>query len=128
MTQSGGYLWSTAAVSVPSGGEEPTAEWLRFYAVKRGQHPNACGGFTTAGNLAFMNSKLLDYVDEISRCPILLIVGDRAHSKFFSENVYQMANEPKELYVVKDADHIDFYDRVDRISFDKLEDFFKRSL
>lgn len=56
--------------------------------------------------------------------PILLIVGDRAHSKFFSENVYATTNEPKELYVVEDAEH-DLYDRTDRIPFDKLEDFFK---
>lgn len=114
--------------TVPEGVEEPAAEWLRFYAVRRGHHPNARGGFTTTSNLAFMNCRLLDYVDEISPRPILLIVGDRAHSKFFSENVYEVANDPKELYVVEDAEHIDLYDRVDRIPFDKLEDFFKNSL
>ncbi len=114
--------------TVPEGVEEPAAEWLRFYAVGRGHHPNARGGFTTTSDLAFMNCKLLDYVDEISPRPILLVVGDRAHSKFFSENVYAAANEPKELYVVKDAEHIDLYDRADRIPFDKLEDFFKNSL
>lgn len=111
--------------SVPEGVEEPAAEWLRFYAVKRGHHPNARGGFTTTSNLSFLNFNLLDHVDEISPRPILMIVGDRAHSKFFSENVFCKAAEPKELYVVKDAEHIDLYDRVDRIPFDKLADFFK---
>lgn len=75
-----------------------------------------------------MNCRLLDYVDEISPRPILLVVGDRAHSKFFSENVYAAANEPKELYNVEDAEHIDLYDRIDRIPFDKREDFFKNNL
>ncbi|MBQ1733353.1 MAG: alpha/beta hydrolase, partial [Lachnospiraceae bacterium] len=89
-------------------------------------HPNARGGFTTTSNLSFMNYKLLDFVDEISPRPILMVVGDRAHSKFFSESVYAAANEPKELYVVEDAEHIDLYDRVDRIPFDKLESFFKQ--
>ena len=113
---------------VPAGVEEPAAEWLRFYAIARGHHCNARGGFTTTSNLAMMNYKLLDYVQEISPRPILIIVGDRAHSKFFSENVYAAAAEPKELYVVEDAEHIDLYDRTDRIPFDKLESFFKESL
>ena len=105
-----------------------TDEWMRFYAVPRGHHPNASGGFTTTSNLSMLNFRLLDYVDEISPRPILLIVGDRAHSKAFSENVYAAAAEPKELYIVEDAEHIDLYDRVDRIPFDKLESFFQANL
>lgn len=112
----------------PEGVPEPDAEWLRFYAVRRGHHPNASGGFTTTSNLSMLNFRLLDFVDEISPRPILLIVGDRAHSKFFSENVYAAAKEPKELYVVEDAEHIDLYDRTDRIPFDKLESFFRENL
>jgi len=100
-------------------------EWDRFYAVPRGHHCNARGGFTTTSNLAFMNFRLLDFIDEISPRPILFIVGDKAHSKAFSEKAYANAAEPKELYVVSDAEHIDLYDRTDRIPFDKLENFFK---
>ena len=48
-----------------------------FYALKRGHHINALGGFTTTSNLAFMNYHLLDYLNEISPRPILIIVGDR---------------------------------------------------
>lgn len=113
---------------VPDGVPEPAAEWLRFYAVKRGHHPNARGGFTTASNLPFMNFRLLDYIDEISPRPILFIVGDRAHSRFFSDIAYDRAAEPKEMYIVNDAEHIDLYDRVDRIPFDKVERFFKENL
>ncbi len=113
---------------VPAELEEPNAEWFRFYALKRGHHPNARGGFTSTSDLAFLNYRLLDYIDEISPRPILFVVGDRAHSKFFSENAYAVANEPKEMYIVEDAEHIDLYDRLDRIPFDKLEDFFKSNL
>ena len=113
---------------VPAELEEPTAEWFRFYALKRGHHPNARGGFTSTSDLAFLNYRLLDYIDEISPRPILFIMGDRAHSKFFSENAYAKAKEPKEIYTVKDAEHIDLYDRVDRIPFNKLEEFFKANL
>jgi len=105
-----------------------TDEWNRFYAVRRGHHPNARGGFTVASNLAMMQFSCLTYVQEIAPRPILLITGDRAHSKAFSQAVYARAAEPKELFVVKDAEHIDLYDRVDRIPFDKLESFFKAAL
>ena len=114
--------------AVPAELEEPNAEWFRFYALKRGHHPNARGGFTTTSNLAMMNFPLLNYIKEISPRPILFVMGDRAHSRFFSENAYAAANEPKELYVVDDAEHIDLYDRVDRIPFEKLEAFFRENL
>ena len=113
--------------SVPKNLGEPDAEWFRFYALKRGHHPNARGGFTTTSTLAMMNFRLLDYIKEISPRPILFVVGDRAHSKFFSEEAYKEALQPKELYVVEDAEHIDLYDRVDRIPFDKFEKFFKKA-
>lgn len=108
--------------------DELAREWFRFYAVKRGHQKNARGGFTTTSNMAFMNYPLLNYIDEISPRPILFIVGDRAHSKFFSEEAYGKAAEPKELYVVDDAEHIDIYDRTDRIPFDKIEKFLKDNL
>lgn len=71
-----------------------------------------------------MNSRLLDFIHEISSCPILFVVGDRVHSRFFSEDAYAATAEPKEMYVADDAKHIDLYDRMDRIPFDKLTDFF----
>lgn len=77
--------------------------------------------------MAMMNFRSLDFVDQISPRPILMIVGENAHSKFYSENMYKAAAEPKELYIVPDAIHIDLYDRVDKIPFDKMEDFFKKA-
>ena len=111
--------------SVPADLPEPTAEWFRFYALRRGHHPSARGGFTTTSDLAFLNYDLLGHLDEIAPRPILFVVGDRAHSRFFSEEAYRAAREPKELYTVDDAEHIDLYDRTDRIPFDKLERFFR---
>ena len=60
--------------------------------------------------------------------PILFIIGEKAHSRYFTEDAYKAAAEPKELYVVKDARHIDLYDRTDSIPFDKLTSFFKENL
>lgn len=122
------FFPETPLEEVPAGMKEPDAEWFRFYAVKRGHHVRARGGFTTTSNIPFLNFDLLAHLDEISPRPILFVVGDRAHSRFFSEEVYQKALQPKELYVVKDAEHIDLYDKTDRIPFDKIEAFLKNSL
>jgi hypothetical protein len=59
---------------------------------------------------------------------VLDLVGEHAHSRYFSEDVYELAAEPKELYVVPAAGHVDLYDKVDLIPFDKLDDFFTENL
>lgn len=105
-----------------------TNEWQRFYAVPRGFHPNARGNFTTTSNLSMLQFSALEYIKEISPRPILFVYGDKAHSRSFSERAYNLADEPKEKYIVEGAEHIDLYDQVDKIPFDKLEDFFKTNL
>lgn len=55
---------------------------------------------------------------------MLFITGDSAHSREFSEDAYKRAGEPKELYIVKGANHVDLYDDTSKIPFDKIADFF----
>ncbi|MCD5028128.1 alpha/beta hydrolase [Enterococcus asini] len=105
-----------------------TNEWQRFYAVPRGFHPNARGNFTTTSNLAMLQFEALRYVKEISPRPILFVYGDRAHSRSFSEVAYEKAAEPREKYIVEDCEHIDLYDRVDKIPFEKIAEFMKENL
>ena len=69
----------------------------------------------------------MDNLDKYRR-PLLLVTGDKAHSRYYSETVYQKANQPKEIVVVKDADHVDLYDNKTKIPFDKFADFFKANL
>jgi hypothetical protein len=96
--------------------------------MKRGHHPNAPAAFTVTSSLAFMNFPLLNYVETISPRPVLFIIGENAHSRYFSEDAYEMAAEPKEIYIVPGARHIDLYDKTDMIPFDKLTDFFTKAL
>lgn len=110
---------------LPEGLSGTNVEWWTFYGLKRGWHPNAGGAFTDTSMLPFANYSLLNHIDSISPRPILFITGDIAHSKAFSETAYEAANEPKELYIVPGAMHIDLYDDVNKIPFDKLETFFK---
>lgn len=119
---------SEPADSVPEGLDPITSEFFEYYAMERGFHPNARGGFTMTSNMAFMNFPLMNYIKSISPRPILFIIGENAHSRYFSEDAYEMAAEPKELYIVPGARHIDLYDRTDMIPFDKLTSFFKEHL
>ena len=75
-----------------------------------------------------MNMPLLTYIEEISPRPVLLIHGEKAHSRYFSETAYAAAAEPKELMIIPGANHTDLYDRVDLIPFDKLQLFFSQHL
>jgi fermentation-respiration switch protein FrsA (DUF1100 family) len=109
-------------------------EFYDFYRTPRGQYtPKGASSQTTtkptlSSNTKFMNFYPFNDIETISPRPLLFITGDKAHSKEFSEDAYKRAAEPKELYYVKNAGHVDLYDRLDLIPFDKLESFFKRNL
>ncbi len=103
-------------------------EFYEYYSTERGFHPNSITQFTMTSDMPFMNFPLMNYIDTISPRPILFIIGENAHSRYFSEDAYEMAAEPKELYIVPGARHIDLYDRTDMIPFDKLESFFAKYL
>ncbi|YCA45643.1 alpha/beta hydrolase [Bacillus sp. JZ8] len=103
-------------------------EFGEFYSTPRGYHPNSITQFTVTSSMSFMNFPLLTYIKSISPRPILFIIGEYAHSRYFSEDAYKLAIEPKELYIVPNAGHVDLYDKTDVISFDKLEAFFTENL
>ena len=78
--------------------------------------------------LSFMNMPILTYIQEIAPRPILFIHGEMAHSRYFSETAYAAAAQPKELMIIPGANHVDLYDRLDVIPFDKLAAFFAQHL
>jgi hypothetical protein len=119
---------SEATSSIPEGLDPISSEFWEYYAMQRGHHPRSHGPFTQTSNMAFMNFPLMNYLKSISPRPILFIMGEKAHSRYFTEDVYKMAAEPKELYIVPGARHIDLYDRSDLIPFDKLTTFFNETL
>jgi fermentation-respiration switch protein FrsA (DUF1100 family) len=79
-------------------------------------------------SMSFMNFPLLAYIKSVSPRAILFIIGEHAHSRYFSEDAYELAAEPKGLYIVPNAGHVDLYDKTDVIPFDKLEAFFTENL
>jgi uncharacterized protein len=108
-----------------------TRMYFDYYRTPRGFHPrspNSNGAWTATGPISFMNFPLLTYVAEISPRPLLLIAGDKAHSRYFSDDAHKAAAQPKELMIVSDANHVDLYDRVDKIPFGRISEFFGKHL
>lgn len=114
--------------TIPEGLNPISSEFFGYYAMKRGFHPNSIGAFTMTSAMSFVNFPLMNYIESISPRPILFIIGEHAHSRYFSEDAFEKAAEPKELYVVPDAGHVDLYDRTDLIPFGKLEAFFTENM
>ena len=126
----GGWPADGPADAVPAGLPPIMAEFFEYYAMKRGWHPNVVDNFTVTSALSFMNFPLMSYIDTISPRPILFIMGEKAHSRYYTEEAYAKAAEPKELVNIPGARHITLYDSGDNnyIPFDKLEEFFNANL
>ncbi len=109
-------------------------EFYEYYRTPRGEFtPEGASPMTTthptlSSNTKFMNFYPFEDIETISPRALLFITGDTAHSREFSEDAYKRAAEPKELYIVKGAGHVDLYDRVGLIPFDKLNTFFGQYL
>ena len=109
-------------------------EFYDFYRTPRGEFtpkgssPKLTTHPTLSSNIKFMNFYPFSDIETISPRPMLFITGETAHSREFSEEAYRLAGEPKELVVVPNAGHVDLYDRVELIPFDKLTSFFAEHL
>lgn len=110
------------------------ADYSRFYTTKRGfnirsVNSNPNGSWVLSMPLSFINQSLLNHAHEIE-CPTLIIAGEKAHSRYFSEDAFKMVgSKNKELVIIPNAVHTDLYDNTtNKIPFDKLETFFKDSL
>lgn len=109
-------------------------EFYAFYRTPRGEYtpegasPQTTTHPTLSSNVKFMNFYPFNDMEIISPRAMLFITGSEAHSREFSEEAFKRAAEPKELYIVPGAGHVDLYDRVSLIPFDKLETFFTENM
>ncbi|HEX6611791.1 MAG TPA: alpha/beta hydrolase [Hyphomicrobiaceae bacterium] len=109
-------------------------EFYDFYRTPRGEFtpasssPELTTHPTLSSNVKFMNFYPFNDIETISPRPMLFVTGDVAHSREFSEDAYRRAAEPRELVIVPGAGHVDLYDRVDLIPWDKLTEFFTEHL
>ena len=116
---------------LPEDAPQFVKDYYVYYKTERGYHPrslNSNGGWNKTSSLSFMNMPILAYAGEI-RSAVLLIHGEKAHSRYFSEDTFKkLKGDNKELLIIPGANHTDLYDRMDIIPFDKIEAFFKTYL
>ena len=106
-------------------------DYYGYYKTQRGYHPrslNSNGGWNLTSSLSFMNMPILQYAGEI-RSAVLLVHGEKAHSRYFSEGAYEkLTGDNKELMIIPGANHVDLYDNPAAIPFEKLKRFFEKCL
>ena len=107
-------------------------DYYDYYKTERGYHPrsgNSNDGWNITGTMSFLNQPLLDMAGEI-KTPVLLIHGEKAHSRYFSEGAFaKLKGDNKELLIIPGAVHTDLYDdKAGVIPYDKMEAFFKENL
>ena len=123
---------------LPADAPKFVKDYYDYYKTPRGYHKrsgNSNDGWTVTGTMSFLNQPILAYSREI-RSAVLLIHGENAHSRYFSEDAYRDMSsytdyrDNKELLIVPGASHTDLYDGGgnNAIPFDKLDRFFTEHL
>ncbi len=105
-----------------------TREFFAYYRMPRGRHPRSTTAISATSMSSFYQFRPFEHLDAISPRPVLLIAGENAHSRYFTEDAFAAAAEPKTLHIVPGAGHVDLYDRVELIPWDALQAFFDRHL
>ena len=116
---------------LPEDAPQFVKDYYAYYKTPRGYHSrslNSNGGWNVTSSLSFLNMPILQYSSEI-RSAVLLVHGEKAHSRYFSETAYsKLTGDNKELLIIPDANHTDLYDQMDIIPFEKLNAFFTEYL
>lgn len=131
--KNGSYARAGGVVDpLPADAPQFVKDYYDYYKTKRGYHErslNSNDGWNTTSSLSFVNMPLLAYSDEI-RSAVLVIHGEKAHSRYFSEDAFKrLKGDNKELLIIPGASHVDLYDnRAGVIPYDKMEVFFTENL
>jgi len=130
--KNGSYTLAGGVIDpLPDDAPQFVKDYHSYYKTNRGYHKrslNSNNGWNVTSSLSFLNTHLLSYSDEI-RSAVLVIHGEKAHSRYFGEDAFKkLKGENKELMIIPGASHVDLYDQMDIIPFEKLEDFFKENI
>lgn len=99
-----------------------------YYLTPRGRHPNQvnrCAIIAYDDMIGYDSYSHMEFKDER---PLLLIAGENASTLKYSQQAYDKASEPKEIFVVENKGHFDFYDYQVDLAVDKATEFYKKHL
>ena len=130
-----GKIAKSASLPNPEDITEDTPQFLKdyvaFYKTPLGYHKRSIGsnlGWNKTSDLSLMTMPILAFSDTI-KSPVLMIHGEKAHSRYFSEDAYKkLKGDNKELMIIPGANHTDLYYKMDVIPFDKIESFMRESM
>lgn len=131
--QKGTYALAGGVVDpLPADAPQFVKDYYDYYKTPRGYHKrslNSNSGWNVTSALSFINTPLLAYSHEI-RSAVLMIHGEKAHSRYFSEDAFKkLTGNNKELMIIPGASHVDLYDnQAGVIPYDKIEQFFRNNL
>ena len=130
--KNGSYALAGGVVDpLPEDAPQFVKDYYAYYKTPRGYHPrslNSNRGWNVTSPLSLLNMPILQYSSEI-RSAVLLVHGEKAHSRYFSETAYsKLTGNNKELLIIPGANHTDLYDQMDVIPFEKLKAFFDEYL
>lgn len=117
--------------TLPANPDPVLASFFDYYRTARGFHSrsiNSTTAWTATTPMSFFSFPMHANIEMIGTRAVMLVAGENAHSRYYSEDVYKMISGPKELVIIPGADHVDLYDKKDKIPFDRLETFFKDNL
>lgn len=128
----GSYALAGGVVDpLPEDAPQFVKDYHAYYKTERGYHKrslNSNGGWNKTSSLSFLNMPLLSYAGEI-RSAVMLVHGEKAHSRYFSEDTYKkLKGDNKQLLIVPGASHTDLYDNMEKIPFDRIESFYREYL
>ncbi|WP_288567925.1 alpha/beta hydrolase [uncultured Lactobacillus sp.] len=116
-------------MKLPENADPVTADFYNYY-IKHAYHPRSINSamiWDATTPWSYYNFPLQQNIEKIT-APKLIVTGEKAHSRYMAEEAYERLTDPKELIVVPGATHCDLYDQMDKIPFDKFEEFFKENL
>lgn len=128
----GSYALAGGVVDpLPEDAPQFVKDYHAYYKTSRGYHKrslNSNGGWNKTSALSFINMPILSYSSEI-RSAVLMLHGEKAHSRYFSEDAFKkLQGDNKELVIIPGASHVDLYDNLKMIPFDKIEQFMRTYL
>ena len=130
--RNGSYALAGGVVDpLPDDAPQFVKDYYAYYKTERGYHErslNSNNGWNKTSALSFMNMPILTYSSEI-RSAVLMLHGEKAHSRYFSEDAFKkLKGDNKELLIIPGANHVDLYDNLEVIPFDKIEQFMRTNL
>jgi fermentation-respiration switch protein FrsA (DUF1100 family) len=104
-------------------------EGYEYYRTPRGNHPRADNWAVAPMDIIAQYDSYRN-IQMISPRPLLMIAGTDADTRYFSEEAIEKAGEPKELFLIEGASHIDLYDKDEYVTsaVAKLTEFFDKYL